>query len=82
MKFFHAECGFSYVKRVYLDRMFVKGPTTVKKIVVNVCRDCGNSFRGHSGSYRCPECRKKEEQYKAQREKMRRALPYYLRTGS
>jgi rubrerythrin len=62
--------------------MFVKGPTTVKKIVVNVCRDCGNSFRGHSGSYRCPECRKKEEQYKAQREKMRRALPYYLRTGS
>ncbi|MDH4071306.1 MAG: hypothetical protein OEV30_12895 [Ignavibacteria bacterium] len=54
----------------------------MKKIVVNVCRDCGNSFRGHSGSYRCPECRKKEEQYKAQREKMRRALPYYLRTGS
>jgi rubrerythrin len=52
----------------------------MKKITSNVCRYCGNVFRGHSGSYRCPSCKKKEEQYKAQREKMRRALPFYLKT--
>jgi rubrerythrin len=51
----------------------------MKKVVMNICRYCGTEFRGHTGSYRCPECRKKEQQYKAQREKMRRSLPYYLK---
>lgn len=52
----------------------------MKKIAVNVCRDCGSQFRGQTGSYRCPDCRKKEIQYKQQREKMRRSLPFYLKT--
>jgi hypothetical protein len=29
---------------------------------------------------RCPVCRKKEAQYRQQREKMKRSLPYYLKT--
>ncbi|HEX9658239.1 MAG TPA: hypothetical protein VGB89_15145 [Bacteroidota bacterium] len=52
----------------------------VKKRVSNVCRFCGNTFVGHSGAYRCPDCKKKELRYKAQREKQRRSLPYYLKT--
>ena len=53
----------------------------MKKIVPNNrCRDCGQEFRGPSGSYRCPECRKKEARYKEMRLKMRRSLPYYLKT--
>jgi Zn finger protein HypA/HybF involved in hydrogenase expression len=52
----------------------------VKKEVLNVCRYCANSFQGPSGSYRCPKCKKKELQYKAQREKVRKSLPYYLKT--
>jgi rubrerythrin len=52
----------------------------MKKQVVSVCRDCGQEFRGRSGSSRCPNCRKKEAQYRAQREKMRRSLPFYLKT--
>ncbi len=51
-----------------------------QKLVINVCRTCGNDFKGRSGAYRCPRCRKKEQQYKAQREKLRRSLPYYLKT--
>jgi len=58
----------------------LKGRDIVKKVVSNVCRDCSNEFRGPSGSYRCPECRKKEAQYKEQRERMRRSLPFYLKT--
>jgi len=52
----------------------------MKKIVSTVCRDCGHQFRGRAGSYRCPSCRRKEARYKAQREKMRRGLPFYLKT--
>jgi rubrerythrin len=52
----------------------------VKKVILNVCRFCGSDFQGQSGAYRCPRCKKKEEQYRAQREKLRRSLPYYLKT--
>lgn len=51
-----------------------------KKQTTNTCRDCGQTFRGHTGAYRCPECRKKQQKYKEMREKMRRSLPYYLKT--
>lgn len=51
----------------------------MKKLSVHICRDCGQEFRGRSGSYRCPNCRKKEMRYKEQREKMRRSLPFYLK---
>lgn len=54
----------------------------MKKIVNAVCRDCGHEFRGTVGSYRCPSCKKKEARYKAQREKMRRSLPFYLKPDS
>lgn len=54
----------------------------MKKISSNVCRDCGREFRGRTGSYRCPECRKKEARYKEAREKWRRSLPFYLKTDS
>jgi Zn finger protein HypA/HybF involved in hydrogenase expression len=53
---------------------------SIKKQTTNTCRDCGQSFRGHTGAYRCPECRKKQQKYKEMREKMRRSLPYYLKT--
>jgi tRNA(Ile2) C34 agmatinyltransferase TiaS len=56
--------------------------TRMKKVSSNVCRDCGREFRGRTGSYRCPECRKKEARYKEMREKMRRSLPFYLKTDS
>lgn len=64
---------------ILLPFMYMFG-SAMKKIAVNVCRDCGNQFRGQTGSYRCPECRKKEIRYKQQREKMRRSLPFYLKT--
>jgi len=51
-----------------------------KKEVLTVCRICGNGFRGQSGSYRCPRCKEQDRKYKAQREKLRRSLPYYLKT--
>ena len=52
----------------------------MKKTVYNVCRQCGKDFQGTSSLRHCPNCRKKELQYKALREKMRRSLPYYLKT--
>jgi ribosomal protein L40E len=58
----------------------VKQEGDVKKEVLNVCRYCGSGFQGPSGAYRCPRCKKKELQYKAQREKLRKSLPYYLKT--
>jgi tRNA(Ile2) C34 agmatinyltransferase TiaS len=51
-----------------------------KKEVLTVCRICGSGFRGQSGSYRCPRCKEQDRKYKAQREKLRRSLPYYLKT--
>lgn len=50
-----------------------------KKEVLSVCRICGNDFRGQSGSYRCPRCKKEDQRYKAQREKLRKRLPFYLK---
>lgn len=52
----------------------------MKKTVSNVCRMCGKDFQGSSSLRHCPNCRKKETRYRAQREKMRRNLPYYLKT--
>jgi len=51
-----------------------------KKLVTNICRICGRDFHGQPSSYRCPRCKKEDERYKAQREKLRRSLPYYLKT--
>ncbi len=51
----------------------------MKKTVQAVCRICGNSFRGQAGSYRCPRCKKEDQRYKAQRKKLRRNLPFYLK---
>ncbi len=51
-----------------------------KKSIMNVCRTCGKDFHGEPGSLRCPRCKKEDERYKAQREKLRRGLPYYLKT--
>jgi Zn finger protein HypA/HybF involved in hydrogenase expression len=50
-----------------------------KKTVTNICRICGKDFHGEPSSYRCPNCKKEDERYKAQREKLRRSLPYYLK---
>jgi len=50
-----------------------------KKMVLNVCRICGKDFQGEPSSYRCARCKKEDERYKAQREKLRRSLPYYLK---
>ncbi|MCZ6776320.1 MAG: hypothetical protein O7D34_07685 [Ignavibacteria bacterium] len=58
----------------------LKGRDRLKKHASNLCRDCGRAFRGQTGSYRCPNCKKKEARYKEQREKMRRRLPFYLKT--
>ena len=52
----------------------------MKKTVSNICRQCGKDFQGSSSLRYCPTCRKKEARYRAQREKMRRSLPYYLKT--
>ena len=34
---------------------------------------------GQAGSYRCPRCKKEDQKYKAQRKKLRRSLPFYLK---
>lgn len=57
----------------------MQGVIDLKKEVSIVCRDCGTQFRGSSGSYRCPSCKKKAARYKQQREKMLRNLPFYLK---
>jgi rubrerythrin len=51
-----------------------------KKTSYTICRQCGRDFPGNPSMRRCPSCRKKEAQYRAQREKMKRNLPYYLKT--
>jgi len=51
-----------------------------KKTSYTICRQCGRDFPGNPSMRRCPVCRKKESQYRAQREKMKRSLPYYLKT--
>ncbi len=51
-----------------------------KKKITTVCRDCDNEFRGRLGSNRCPRCRKEDEQHKAQREMLKKNLPFYLKT--
>jgi rubrerythrin len=51
-----------------------------KKAVQAVCRVCGNDFRGQAGSYRCPRCKEEDQRYKAHREKLKKSLPFYLKT--
>jgi len=50
-----------------------------KKTVQTVCRICGENFRGQTGSYRCPRCKKEDQRYKAHREKLKKSLPFYLK---
>jgi len=52
----------------------------MKKVPYTICRQCGRDFPGNPSMRRCPTCRKKEAQYRAQRERMKRNLPYYLKT--
>jgi tRNA(Ile2) C34 agmatinyltransferase TiaS len=54
----------------------------MKKVASNICRDCGNTFRGKIGAFRCKECAIKEARYRHQRERMRRALPFYLKANT
>jgi rubrerythrin len=51
-----------------------------KKTVQAVCRVCGNDFRAQAGSYRCPRCKEEDRRYKAHREKLKKSLPFYLKT--
>jgi rubrerythrin len=51
-----------------------------KKTVTTVCRICSNAFRGQAGSYRCPRCKEDDQRYKAHREKLKKSLPFYLKT--
>ena len=51
-----------------------------KKTVQTVCRICGNAFRGQAGSYRCPRCKENDQRYKLHREKLKKSLPFYLKT--
>jgi len=51
-----------------------------KKTVQTVCRICGNAFRGQAGSYRCTRCKQEDARYKAHREKLKKSLPFYLKT--
>ena len=51
-----------------------------KKAVQAVCRVCGNDFRGQAGSYRCPRCKEEDQRYKLHREKLKKSLPFYLKT--
>jgi tRNA(Ile2) C34 agmatinyltransferase TiaS len=51
----------------------------MKKRSLTICRSCGREFRGRPGAYRCTSCKEKENQYRAQRERMKRSLPYYLK---
>jgi rubrerythrin len=53
---------------------------TTKKTVQTVCRICGNAFRGQAGSYRCPRCKENDQRYKLHREKLKKSLPFYLKT--
>jgi rubrerythrin len=62
----------------FIGRVCVK--LVMKKIVYTICRQCGRDFPGNPSMRRCPTCRKKEALYRAQREKMKRSLPYYLKT--
>jgi rubrerythrin len=76
-------------KRVWVDKkncipgkLYWQGMCSLdmKKIVYTICRQCGRDFPGNPSMRRCPTCRKKEALYRAQREKMKRSLPYYLKT--
>jgi rubrerythrin len=51
-----------------------------KKTIRAVCRICNNDFRGQAGSYRCPRCKQEDQRYKAHREKLKKRLPFYLKT--
>jgi Zn finger protein HypA/HybF involved in hydrogenase expression len=51
-----------------------------KKTVQAVCRVSGNDFRGQAGIYRCPRCKQGDQGYKAHREKLKKRLPFYLKT--
>jgi Zn finger protein HypA/HybF involved in hydrogenase expression len=51
-----------------------------RKTIQAVCRICRNDFRGQAGSYRCPRCKQEDQRYKAQREKLKKRLPFYLKT--
>ena len=51
-----------------------------KKTVKSVCRVCGNDFRGQAGTYRCARCKEDDQRYKAHREKLKKSLPFYLKT--
>jgi len=42
----------------------------MKKRSLTICRSCGREFRGRPGAYRCTSCKEKENQYRAQRERM------------
>ena len=70
-------------KRLYV-RFFVKQVEEMKhmakKKVQTVCRICGNSYYGQAGSYRCPRCREEDQRYKAHRERLKKNLPFYLKT--
>ena len=48
-----------------------------KKTITTVCRVCYNEFRGRLGSNSCPLCRKEDERRKAQREMLKKNLPFY-----
>jgi rubrerythrin len=51
-----------------------------KKTVQTVCRICGNAFRAQAGSYRCTRCKENDQRYKLHREKLKKSLPFYLKT--
>jgi Zn finger protein HypA/HybF involved in hydrogenase expression len=58
------------------------GRRVTKRKISAVCRVCYNEFRGRLGSNRCPRCRKEDERHKVQREKLKKNLPFYLKTWS
>jgi rubrerythrin len=51
-----------------------------KKTALAVCRVCGNDFRAQVGTYRCPRCKEEDQKYKTHREKLKKSLPFYLKT--
>ena len=53
-----------------------------RKTIQAVCRICGNAFRGQAGTYRCPRCKEEDQRHKSHREKLKKSLPFYLKTDN
>ena len=51
-----------------------------KGMRVRICRECGMLREVNWNSTKCPRCTKETRRIRLERERMKRALPFYLKT--